>query len=462
MAAVVDSPIPKAREIPVASRPNLALLALCAAMFMAVMDAFIVNVALETIGNDLGKESLSNLSWIITGYAIFYGALLVPAGRLADRFGRKATFQAGLFIFAAASAGCALSPNLWWLVGFRCIQALGAAVLTPTSLGLLLTALPADRRGGAVKIWSASSALAGVAGPVIGGLLIGLSWRWIFLINVPIWALTAGLAAAFIPRGHKAPEPLPDLAGAVLLIISVVALALGLVKGPEWGWIKTPTLAAGAVFAVGLVAFILRSRNHHNPILDAHLLDSPGFIISISALTVYSIGFAIELLSIVLYFERVLGWSALKTGIAIAPSPLMVPIFASVAHRLSKFMKAGTISAIGSVATAVGPLLMIWGAMHGSYAALLPGWLLIGVGVGLAVPTLMGAGTKGLPAHRASTGSGVLNMARQIGSVFGTAALVVVLGPAIDAGAFTIAWWISAVLAVIAALLCLRVNRSDA
>ena len=461
MSAIEDTRFPAQRlsDAKVASRPRLALFALCAAMFMAILDTFIVNVGLQSIGQDLGRPSLSNLSWIITAYAVFYGALLVPAGRLADRFGRKAAFQTGLLLFAVASSGCALSPNVGWLIGFRCVQALGAAILTPTSLGLLLTALPRERQAVGVKIWSAGGALAGVVGPVLGGLLIGVSWRWIFLINVPVALVTGAAAAAYIPAGQRVREPWPDLLGALLLIISVISLALGLVKGPEWGWLSPSTLGAAFVMVVGFVAFLLRSRYHPAPIVDVGLLRSPGFTISVAALSVYALGFAIELLSVVLYLERVLGWSPLRTGIAIAPGPLMVPIFASVAHRLSRRLRPGAISAIGSVITAIGPLLMISGAMVGGYAALLPGWLLVGVGVGLALPTLMGAGTHGLQRSRAATGAGVLNMARQIAWVIGTAALVAILGPKVSAAGFSIAWWVSAGLGVATAFLALRVDR---
>ena len=167
VSATADSP---ARD-----RSGAVLLVLCAAAFMAMVDVFVVNVAFTAIGQDYAGSSLSDISWVLNAYTIVYAALLIPAGRLADRYGRKAGFLGGLAVFTLASAACALSPSLWWLIGFRVLQAAGAAALTPTSLGLLLTSMPADRRASAVKIWATSSALAAAIGPVIGGALVKIS-----------------------------------------------------------------------------------------------------------------------------------------------------------------------------------------------------------------------------------------------------------------------------------------------
>src|SRR3954451_18452231 len=169
-----------------ARRPGAVLAVLSAAAFMASLDLFIVNVAFDDIRADFGRASLADLSWVLNSYAITYAALLVPLGRLADRYGRKGGFLLGLAVFTIASGACALSPGLWWLVGLRALQAAGAAALTPTSLGLLLASTPADRRARAVRIWAASGGLAAAAGPVVGGLLVNASWRWVFLVNIPV------------------------------------------------------------------------------------------------------------------------------------------------------------------------------------------------------------------------------------------------------------------------------------
>ena len=222
-----------------AARPGAVLAVLSSAAFLATLDVFIVNVALKDIGREIGgsSSSLADLSWVLSAYAILYAALLVPAGRLADRFGRKGGFLLGLGLFTAASLGCALSDGLWVLVAFRCLQAAGAALLTPTSLGLLLTSTPPERRNRAVRIWAVSGSLAAASGPVVGGLLIGASWRWVFLINVPLGLAALVAAIRLIPASEPVEDRnLPDLAGGVLFATAISLLALGLVKAPEWGW----------------------------------------------------------------------------------------------------------------------------------------------------------------------------------------------------------------------------------
>jgi len=231
-----------------AVRQGRVLLVLSAAAFMASMDLFIVNVAFEAIGRDFRAASLPDLSWVLNGYAIVYAAMLVPLGRLADRYGRKEGFLAGLGLFVIASAACALSPGLWWLVAFRLLQATGAAALTPTSLALLLRATEPSRRSRAVRIWAATGALAAAIGPVVGGLLVQASWQWVFVVNIPI-GLAAMLAAVrWVPDSRDGTvERRPDLAGAALLALAVAAVALSVVKGPEWGQLL---VGAGVGFAL--------------------------------------------------------------------------------------------------------------------------------------------------------------------------------------------------------------------
>src|SRR3954469_10579977 len=219
------------------TRPGAVLAVLSVAAFMASLDLFIVNVAFPNIAREFPGSSLGDLSWILNGYAVLYAALLVPLGRLADRYGRLNGFLAGLFLFTAASAACAASQNLWSLVVFRGLQAVGAAALTPTSLGLLLAATPAEKRARAVRIWAAIGALAAAFGPVVGGLLVQASWRWVFVVNVPFGILAIVAAWRFVPDSRDlAVTRTPDLFGSALVAVGIGALALALVKGPGWGW----------------------------------------------------------------------------------------------------------------------------------------------------------------------------------------------------------------------------------
>jgi EmrB/QacA subfamily drug resistance transporter len=429
---------------------------------MASLDLFIVNVAFPNIARDFHGASLSDLSWVLNGYAVLYAALLVPLGRLADRYGRLAGFLGGLFVFTAASAACAASQSLWSLVAFRGLQAVGAAALTPTSLGLLLAATPPDKRVRAVRIWSAVGALAAAFGPVVGGLLVQASWRWVFIVNVPVGLLGLVAARRLVPDSRdEAVTRIPDLLGALLIAVGIGALALGLVEGPVHGWSSAYELVVFAAAAVGLVGFWVRSARHQLPVVELALLRVRAFAWSNVTAVLFSLAFAGGLLAIVLWLQDVWGYSALRTGLAIAPGPLMVPVFAAVSQRISGRVPVGVIAGLGCLLFGAGTAVVALSVgAHPSYAAdMLPGWLIGGVGVGFALPTIMSAATADLPPARAATGSAVVTMARQVGLVLGVSVLVAVLGSphgfAEAHGAFRDAWWVIAGVAGLAALTAL-------
>src|SRR3954453_2187350 len=242
---------------------RVVLIVLSLAAFMASLDLFIVNVAFPDISREFHGASLGDVSWILNGYAVLYAALLVPLGRLADRYGRLNGFLAGLALFTAASAACAASQSLWTLVAFRALQAVGAAALTPTSLGLLLAATPDDRKVRAVRTWAAVGALAAAFGPVVGGMLVQASWRWVFLVNIPVGVTGLLLASRFVPDSRDvAVTRVPDLFGSVLVTIGVGAMALALVKGPSWGWSSARDVVAFVASAAALVAFLRGWAGH--------------------------------------------------------------------------------------------------------------------------------------------------------------------------------------------------------
>lgn len=411
------------------ARTGLTLTVLSVAAFMAGLDLFIVNVAFDAIGRDFDGVSLADLSWVLNGYAIVFAALLVPLGRLSDRLGRKRVFLLGLALFTAASAACAAADGLWPLVVFRVLQAVGAAALTPASLGLLLSVFPAERRMGAVRIWSASGALAAAAGPVVGGLLVNASWRWVFLVNIPVGVAALVVALWVLPESRETRAGrLPDLLGTALITGATGALALGLVKANAWPATRTAgVLAAGAA---GIVWFWLRSRRHAAPVIEPALLRVRSFAWSNMAALTFSVAFAANLLATVLWMQQVWGYSALRTGLGIAPGPLMVPVTALLAARLSGRFTQGRIAAAGCVLCATGVALMAASIGRTPHYAteLLPGWLIGGAGVGLALPTILASATAQLPEDRFSTGSAVVNMSRQLGSVLGISVLVAILG----------------------------------
>ncbi len=217
-------------------RPRQILVIVSAGVVMASLDLFIVNVALPQIAVDLHEPSLGTLSWVLNGYAIIYAALLVLFGRLADQHNRKSGFLLGVAIFTAGSAACGAAVSVPMLIAFRLVQAAGAALLTPTSLGLVLASYPAERRGGAVRAWTAAGGMAAALGPVAGGLLVAASWRWVFFVNVPIGLAALAIGWRRLPDvpGHAGPRP--DALSALLVTGGVGGLTLGLVRGGDWGW----------------------------------------------------------------------------------------------------------------------------------------------------------------------------------------------------------------------------------
>ncbi len=437
------------------SSPGRVLAVLSLAAFMASLDLFIVNVAFEDIGRDLDGVPLADLSWVLNGYAIVYAALLIPLGRLADRSSRKAGFLGGLALFTLASAGCAATSSLWLLVTFRVLQAVGAAALTPASLGLVLSAFPADRRAKAVRIWAATGALAAAFGPVAGGLLVEASWRWVFLVNVPVGVLALVVAWRIVADSRdESVTALPDLLGAGLLAVAVGALSLALVQAPDWGWLDGRTLGAFAGAAIGTAVFWSRSRRHPLPVVEPALLRVRTFAASNLTAIAFSTAFAANLLASVLFLQQVWGYSALETGLGFAPGPLMVPPFAVVATLLRRRIGAGAVTAVGCVLLAAGMAITLSsvGADPSYATTFLPGLLVGGAGVGLALPEIMSAATADLPVHRAATGSAVITMSRQLGAVLGVSVLVAVLGASTAVDAYRDGWWACIVAAVLAAL----------
>ena len=301
------------------------LMIVCAGVVLASLDLFIVNVALPSMGRDLHTADLGDLSWVLNAYAIVYAALLVLLGRLSEGRRRENAFLLGVAVFTLASAACGAATDLTMLVAFRVLQAVGAALLTPTSLGLILATAPADKRQSSVRAWTAIGGVAAALGPVVGGLLVGLSWRWVFYVNVPIGlaAIVIGWRRLPVVAGH--PVPRPDAFAALLITAGVAALTLGLVKGGGWGWGSAATLGALAGAVLALAAFALHCARHRNPLIDGRLFRARPFTGSSLVSLAFSVAFGAMLFSRVLFAQDVWHWSALTTGLSIAPGPLMVP-----------------------------------------------------------------------------------------------------------------------------------------
>ncbi|MGH7118677.1 MAG: DHA2 family efflux MFS transporter permease subunit [Acetobacteraceae bacterium] len=447
------------------ARPGLVLAIVCAGVVLASLDLFIVNVALPNIGQELNDANLGDLSWILNGYAIVYAALLVFCGRLAERFPRNHSFLAGIALFTVASAACAFANSLETLVAFRLVQAAGAALLTPTSLGLILATFSAERRGGAVRSWAAVGGFAAALGPLVGGLLVTYSWRWIFLVNVPIGLLALVVGWIKLPRvsGHEVPAP--NFLAAALISAGIATLTFGIVKLNDWGWNSYGVSLSFAAAVTMLALFVAHCLRSGNPFIDPTLFRIRDFAGACLTMAPFSVAFGGFLLSIVLWEQGVWNWPAMKIGLAIAPGPFMVPVTSSLlAGRLIARFGAATVVAAGLAIFAAG--LIPWVAMAGSHPDL--GFAAVcmtpsGIGVGLALPTLMGVGTSALPASSFATGSAVINMVRQLGLAVGVAIFVAIVGSSGSAeahmAAFRLAWWVMVVITALGLLPLLLLRR---
>jgi EmrB/QacA subfamily drug resistance transporter len=405
---------------------------LALAAFMSSLDLFIVNLAFPYIQREYPGTSLGSLSWVLNGYTIVFAAVLVPAGRWADLVGRKRLFLAGLALFGAGSLACGLAPGVWFLVGARVVQALGAGLMAPTSLSLLLAAVPTAGRARAIGTWSAVGALGAALGPALGGSLVQVSWRWVFWVNIPVGVLAIALSARVLADSRDdAARSRPDLTGAALLAASAGLICLALVKASGWGW---GSAAFAGVLAAGLAcgaAMVIRSVRHPAPVLELGLLRSPAFSGAFAASLLYYAGFGAFVLSAVEFLTGVWHYSAVRAGLAITPGPLMVLPFARLAAPwlAARLGGPGRVAAAGCLINAAAQALWLSQiqAQPAYLTHLLPAQLIGGAGVGLTIPSLLGAGSAPLPPARFGTGSGILNMARQLGTVLGVAALVAIL-----------------------------------
>jgi EmrB/QacA subfamily drug resistance transporter len=432
--------------------PAGVLAIVCVGIVLANLDLFIVNVGLPNIGRDFKGATLEDLSWILNGYAIAYAALLVFFGRLAERHRRDRSFIVGVALFTAASAACAAANSIGALVGFRVIQAAGAALMTPTSLGLLLASFPPDRRGGAVRTWAAIGGFAAALGPLVGGILIAASWRWIFLVNVPIGLIAMAVGWWYLPEvpGHDVQRP--SWRAAVLVTAGIGAITLTIIKVNDWGWQSPGIVLGSATSLVCLALFVRHCLRSDNPFVDPALFRIRQFTGATLVMAPYSVAFGAMLFSIAVWEQTGWGWSALQTGLAIAPGPLLVPITSLLAAGplIKRFGVAPVITA-GIVLFTAG--LALWASFIGpepTIALVVAGMVPAGIGVGLTFPTLMGVSAAALPPSAFATGSGVINMIRQAAIAVGVAIFVAVIASAASPteriAAFHEGWWIMAAI----------------
>jgi EmrB/QacA subfamily drug resistance transporter len=440
------------------------LLVTSVAVFMGFLDVTIVNVAFPSIRHAFPDAPVAGLSWVLNAYNIVFAALLVPAGRLADLVGRRRLFFVGLGVFLAASAACGLAPSVAVLVGARAVQAVGAALLVPTSLGLVLPEFPLERRATATALWGATGGIAAAPGPSLGGLLIHWTdWRLVFFVNLALGA-AALVPARRLLREVRDPDrgAVPDALGVALLAGGVAALALAIVEAPDWGWGSDRVVGAFAVAALALGAFVWRSAVHPHPVVELSLFRVRAFTLSCAGVAIFSLGFYALLLSNILFLTGVWHYSILRAGFAVTPGPLMAAVASASAGRLIDRYGQRIAAVPGGIVFALGCVVFA-GGLGGEPAyltAYLPGTLLTGTGVGLSFAGFSSATVMNLPPVRYSTGSAISSCFRQIGAVLGIAGLIALLGAAPGLADFQTAWSLMAATGVTAATVALGLKRA--
>jgi EmrB/QacA subfamily drug resistance transporter len=421
-------------------------LIVCVGVFMSSLDLFIVNIAFPAISKHFGGASLGSLSWILSGYAIVFAALLVPAGRWADAFGRKRAFLLGLGVFVAASAACALAPSVGFLIGARVVQAAGGALMLPTSLGLMLPEFGPHERHVAIGVWAATGGIAAAAGPPLGGLLVQADWRLVFLVNVPIGLAGLGFGLRTLAERRELGAGRPDVLGALGLIVAIGSLVVAIVKGQEWGWGSPAIIALLLVTVVGLPAIWWRSQRHVSPVVEPAMLRVRSFGLAVGASVLFFAGFGAMLLAGVLFLTGVWHEKVLTAGLMLFPGPAMATTFSIPSARLGARLGYRIPGILGALLFVAGQVFYITqtGNTPAYVSEYLPLIAISGAGVGLMIPTLTGAGASSLAPERFATGAAVLTMGRQIGAALGVALLVAVLGTSTGtASDFHSAWLIS-------------------
>ena len=405
-----------------------AVLALIAvAQFMVILDATIVNVALPTIQVDVGFSEQS-LSWVLNAYTLLFGGFLLLGGRAADRLGRRRLFVAGIAVFSGASLLCGLSQSEGTLLAARGLQGLGGAMVSPAALSIILTTFAeGSERNRALAVWGAIAGAGGAIGLLLGGVIVEvLSWRWVFFVNVPIGAAVLALTPRIVPesRSESAAKRSYDPGGAVTITLGTIALVFTLIKAESWGWTSGRTLAGFAVAAVLLLAFVAIERRHPDPLVPLRIFSNRSLAAADGALLLVAAALFGVFFFLTLYLQQVLGYSALKTGIAYLPLSLTLVGASALASQLVNRFTPKPVLSVGLLVSTVGFVLLTQINGRGDYSShVLPPMIVLGVGLGLAFVPITIAATSGVASADSGLASGLLNTTQQVGGSLGLAIL---------------------------------------
>ena len=393
-------------------------------LFMIMLDNTIVNVALPSIQSDL-KIGISELEWVVNGYALTFAVLMLTGGKLADLFGRRFIFIVGLAIFTGASLACGLAPDANFLIGARVVQGVGSALMNPATLSIITATFPPRQRGMAIGVWAGVSALALAIGPLVGGVITQhISWNWIFFINVPVGILAIVVARLVIreSRDNSAEQRL-DLPGLLTSAIGLFALIYALIEANTYGWTSARILACFAIAVIGLAAFVVLELRQRVPMLDLSLFRNPTFagangIMLLVALAMFGVFFYVSL-----YVQNILHYSPTQAGATFLPMTLCIVFLAPIAGRISD--RYGPRWLISSGMALVAVSLVIFGRLDltSNFWDIFPALLIGGAGMAMSMAPTTATAMHAVPVDKAGVGSAVLNSMRQVGGSLGIAVM---------------------------------------
>ena len=451
------------------------LAAVAFGLFMIMLDNTVVNVALPSIAADL-QIGLSELEWIVTGYALTFASLMLTGGKLADLLGRRLIFIVGLAIFTLSSLVCGLAGSGELLIGARVVQGAGAALMNPATLSIIAATFPPRQRGTAIGIWAGTSAMALAIGPLVGGLLTEhISWSWIFFVNVPIGVIAIAASLLLIPESKdESAEQRLDLPGLLTSGIGLFALTYGLIEANTYGWTSSRILGAFAVAVGMLVAFALLETRQRLPMLDLSLFRNSTFAganlaVLLVALAMFGVFFFVSL-----YMQGVLGYSAVETGAAFLPLTILIMVTAPIAGKASDRFGSRWLMTAGMILIAIQLFYFSRLGVEESYWNLLPAMILGGFGIAMVMTPSAAAAVRALPVDKAGVGSAVLNAFRQVGGSMGIAVIGAIIaheigdlrGPAVFrqkelfVDGFSTALTVAALIAVLGAVVSFVLVRA--
>lgn len=422
--------------------------------FQTSLSLSIMFVAFPDLRDSFPGVSDAHLSWVLNLYTVVAAAAMIVAGAVGDRWGRKKALVAGEVGFVGASVICALAPGPGVLIGGRALQALASALVTPAGAALVVSAFPESRRGTAVGMWAASGSAAAAIGPSVGAALVEAGgWRWAFWINLPGGLLGAALAVILLDEQRPAvARRIPDLLGAVVLMVGVGMVVLGLVQSSQWGWDDPRVPLLLAFGAVSLVWLVWRSGHHPVPILELSLFRYPAFRLANAGSLVFGMGFFSMFFGYVLFLTEVWSESTLRAGLLMTPVPIATGVLSVAGGRVADRVGHRWLMLVGGASWSLGGLWLLVLAGDTSHLGVwLTGSTLLGIGAGLVWPSIFAATVIGMPSDSFATATGINQTVQRISTALAVAVAVVLLsdgfGPA-DRGTFTLLFWVTVVTGV--------------